>query len=101
MIPTQRLARCLLVQPESGQDETGGELPVESLREAIIQIECSYVPCQRPAQFHAATVPLASDPRPHSSRSQKVQTASLASCQHHLSKKDLHQMVLHRPIECT
>jgi hypothetical protein len=31
----------------------------------------------------------------------ETQTVSLASCQHHLSRADLHQMVLHRPIECT
>src|ERR1700727_2295010 len=91
MIRMQCPARCLLAQLEGGRDETGGGLPAQSHREAITQTECSYVPCQRPAQFHAATVPLSSDSRPHASRSQKAQTVSLASCQHHLSKADLYQ----------
>jgi hypothetical protein len=32
---------------------------------------------------------------------QKAQIAVLVSCQHHLYTADLHQMVLHRPVECT
>jgi hypothetical protein len=59
------------------------------------------VACQRRAQSHAATVPPSTDSKRHASRSQKVQIVVLASCQHHLYTSDLHQMVLHRPVECT
>ena len=50
---------------------------------------------------HAATVPPSSGSKRHTSRSQKAQTASLASCQSHLYRADLHQMAVHRPIEAT
>jgi len=41
-----------------------------------------------------------SDSRHHASRPQKAQTAS-RSHTNTLSQADLHQMVLHRPVECT
>src|SRR4029077_5729483 len=70
-------------------------------REATTPNECSYAACQRRAQSHAATVPPSTGSQSPASRSQKDQIVVLASCQHHLSTADLHQMVLHRPVECT
>src|SRR4029077_4691484 len=73
----------------------------QCLREAATPSECSYVACQRRAQSHAATVPPSTGSKRHASRSQKAQIVVLTSCQHHLYTADLHQMVLHRPVECT
>ena len=53
------------------------------------------------APNHAATVPPSTGSKRHASRSQKAQIVVLPSCQHHLYTADLHQMVLHRPVECT
>src|ERR1700683_2537837 len=80
---------------------SGDEQREECRREATTQRECSCAACQKRAQSHAATVRPSSDSKRHASRPQKVQTASLVSCQHHLYTADLHQMVLLRPIECT
>src|ERR1700722_18107017 len=99
MIPKQCLARCLRAQPESGLDETDGEPSEQCHREATALSECSYVPCQRPAQSHAASLLPSIASTHRSSQSQKAQIVSQASCLHHLSKADLYQMVLHRPIE--
>src|SRR4029077_6993747 len=73
----------------------------QCLREAATPSECSYVACQRRAQSQAATVPPSTGSKRHASRSQKAQIVVLTSCQHHLYTADLHQMVLHRPVECT
>jgi hypothetical protein len=80
---------------------SGDERLEECRREATTQHECSCVACQNGGQSHAAIVPPSSGSKRHASRSQKAQTAFLASYQHHLHRADLHQMVLHRPIECT
>src|SRR5208283_2798729 len=80
---------------------SGGGVLEESLREATTQRECSCAACPKRAQSHAATVPSSSGSKRHASGSQKAQTSSLVSCQHHLYRADLHQMVLHRPVECT
>ena len=42
----QCLVRCLLAQPESGLDETGGELLEQSLRWVIKTGEWWYAACQ-------------------------------------------------------
>jgi hypothetical protein len=52
-------------------------------------------------EHHAASVRPSSDFKHHASRPQEAQIASQVSYQHHLSRADVHQMVLHRPVECT
>src|SRR5579871_4165077 len=65
-----------------------GDEPEEGCRrEATTPHECSCAAYQTHVQSHAATVPVSSDSKPHASQSQKVQTASLVSCHHHLTKQ--------------
>src|SRR5579871_2555790 len=65
-----------------------GDEPEEGCRrEATTPHECSCAAYQTHVQSHAATVPVSSDSKLHASQSQKVQTASLVSCHHHLTKQ--------------
>ena len=81
-IPREISSRSARVRARGGRRRAAGRIPPRGSKTDRMQL-CSL---PKAPQFHAATVLLSSDSRPPPCRSQKAQTFSLASCQHHLSK---------------